>query len=151
MNYNKAVHSKACHLRQNIDSAEHQDQPPSKPVKFHSINHTFSGKIIRGKAAKEPNAIVLKLQRMFDCWDIIMNSFHCTLIPSSREAIARPKEKFQNNRYFYFIGSGNNANLIRSILRKRSWWCETNIIGKANLVWSQLKIAETLEKCKKYE
>lgn len=25
-------------------------------------------------------------------------------------------------KYKYFIGPGNNSNLIRSLLRKRSWW-----------------------------
>lgn len=49
-----------------------------------------------------------------------------------------------NNRYYYFIGGGNNANLIRSILSKRSWWVETDILNKANFVWSQLKIQTVL-------
>ena len=90
---------------------------------------------------------------MFDCLDVILNSYHCCL--SQNEAIKveekeeplgfsesdiKIKSRVMNNKYFFFIGRGNNSNLIRSILRKRSWWTETNNVNKANLVWAQLKI-----------
>jgi hypothetical protein len=101
---------------------------------------------------------------MFDCLDLILNSYHCFLnqtdiirtedksqSPSSSQNEIRIKSRVINNKYYFFIGRGNNSNLIRSILRKRSWWAETNSVSKANLVWTQLKIPEIISKVKFYE
>lgn len=49
-------------------------------------------------------------------------------------------------KYKYYIGSGNNCNLIRSLLRKRGWWSEVDHMNKANFVWTQLKIPAVLDK-----
>lgn len=91
---------------------------------------------------------------MFDCLDIILNSYHCYLEAKSEERedeVEKARGRVINNKYYYFVGSGNNSNLIRSILRKRSWWSETNSMSKANLVWSQLKIPEVIERVQPFE
>jgi hypothetical protein len=56
----------------------------------------------------------------------------------------KSSKKIKNIKYYYYIGNGNNANLIRSIFRKRSWWAEADNIGKANFVWTQLKLPSIL-------
>jgi hypothetical protein len=38
----------------------------------------------------------------------------------------------------YHIGHGNNSELIRSLMKRRSWWTEGSI-EQANFVWTQLK------------
>lgn len=53
------------------------------------------------------------------------------------------KEKLQ-----YFVGNGNNRNLIRSVMKKRWWWQETKEIAVANLIWTQLKHVETIDRQK---
>lgn len=58
----------------------------------------------------------------------------------------KPLVNKEKGKYLYYVGHGNNANLIRSLLRKRSWWVEVDSIAKANLVWTQLKVASVLEK-----
>jgi|JI6StandDraft_1071083.scaffolds.fasta_scaffold26968_4 hypothetical protein len=35
-------------------------------------------------------------------------------------------DRRQDVRYEYFVGRGNNANLIRSLMKKRWWWQPTN-------------------------
>ena len=101
---------------------------------------------------------------MFDCLDIILNSYHCKLnitennnnhknIDILKDDIgldgkALPKK--EKLKYFYFIGAGNNANLIRSLMRKRSWWAEVDNISKANFVWTQLRIQNVLEKLQQH-
>lgn len=57
--------------------------------------------------------------------------------------------KLQKNmikRYYYYVGPGNNSMLIRSLMKRRSWWEETKNIDEAQFVWTQLKIPTLLEK-----
>ena len=49
-------------------------------------------------------------------------------------------------KYKFFVGKGNNRNLIKSILRQRWWWTETNDISSANLVWTQLKHLPSIDR-----
>jgi hypothetical protein len=49
-------------------------------------------------------------------------------------------------KYKFFIGNGNNRNLIKSILKQRYWWTETNDISSANLVWTQLKHLPSIDR-----
>ncbi len=45
--------------------------------------------------------------------------------------------------YKAFIGFGNNSCMVKSILRRRSWWTvvDTNTqMDSCNFVWTQLKI-----------
>ena len=87
---------------------------------------------------------------MFNCFDIILNSFHVRLAQEQKEIeyiSGLPKEinkTFYKNwksrvKYTYYVGGGNNANLIRSILRKRGWWSEVDNISNAHFVWTQLR------------
>lgn len=47
---------------------------------------------------------------------------------------------FRNcQKYKYYVGSGNNKNLIISMMKKRWWWCEASNINEADFVWTQLK------------
>lgn len=47
-------------------------------------------------------------------------------------------------KYFYFIGYGNNRNLIRSLMKKRWWWTETDDMMAADFIWTQLKVTQIL-------
>lgn len=106
---------------------------------------------------------------MFDCLDIILNSFHCKIATRERptnnfknsalninESISADMVKCSNRKvisqkFYYYIGGGNNCNLIRSILRKRSWWSEVDSMSKANFVWTQLRNSQVLSKLKLYD
>ena len=39
----------------------------------------------------------------------------------------------------YYVGPGNNSNLIKGIMRRRPWFAITDKIQDANFVWTQLK------------
>lgn len=94
--------------------------------------------------------------------DIILNSFHCSLDNPKRyllqkmpiEGVTLGANSFnpavKKTRFQYYVGPGNNANLIRSLLRKRSWWVEVDSIAKANLVWTQLKVSAVLDRVERH-
>jgi hypothetical protein len=48
-------------------------------------------------------------------------------------------EGSHQRKYTYYIGAGNNKNLIFSLLKKRWWWIETNDPLQADFIWTQLK------------
>lgn len=48
-------------------------------------------------------------------------------------------EKYDKLFKFY-IGKGNNGNLIKSLMKKRFWFEETNVIEEADFVWTQIKV-----------
>ena len=58
----------------------------------------------------------------------------------------RIRKSEEDTRFKYFVGKGNNRNLIVSVLRKRWWWAETNDINSANFVWTQLKHRPTIKR-----
>lgn len=39
-----------------------------------------------------------------------------------------------------YVGRGNNSQLVRSLLKRRSWWTFTERWEEATLVWTQLKV-----------
>jgi hypothetical protein len=123
-------------------------------LKFQSLDSSYAGRNISGKKVGKElnNNYALKLHRMFDCLDIILNSYHCYLDakPEEEDGEGRARGRVVNNRFYYFVGSGNNSNLIRSILRKRSWWSESASLAKANLVWTQLKLPEVMQRMQPY-
>jgi hypothetical protein len=89
---------------------------------------------------------------MLHCLDIILSSFHCILREES-SSLAFPSVKMPTTIsklalpvYFrYYLGEGNNHNLVRSILKKRGWWMETNSVHKAQLVWTQNRKGNILQ------
>ena len=98
---------------------------------------------------------------MMACLDILLNTHHCYLIetpapatsPSSEAALdsVSVNQKISGKKYCYYVGMGNNANLIRSVFRKRLWWKEVDSIDKAQFVWTQLKNEAVIERCEKHE
>jgi hypothetical protein len=50
------------------------------------------------------------------------------------------------DRFTFYVGPGNNRNLIRALMKKRAWFVEVDSVEEANFVWSQLKVKEMLEK-----
>lgn len=44
-----------------------------------------------------------------------------------------------DNSFKIYIGSGNNNNLIKAIMKKRFWFQITKNKEQANFVWTQLK------------
>ena len=90
------------------------------------------------------NSFQKKIYKMHDCLTIILNSYHCSFLPKKvEEPEGRRKER---QRFTYYIGAGNNGNLVRSLMRKRCWWTEVDSTSKANLVWTQLRLPGVLEK-----
>jgi hypothetical protein len=46
----------------------------------------------------------------------------------------------EDSKFKVFVGRGNNSQLVRSLLKRRSWWSFTERWEEANLIWTQLKI-----------
>lgn len=131
------------------------------------FNHEFLKSIIYKKESfpqnlnkskqKKQNVSIhdLKFIKMMNCLDIILNSFHLNIQKSTRRfnsITSIPKDQPEDakqqtsEKFTYFVGNGNNAQLIRSIMKKRGWWIESNHPLKANFVWSQLKIKKVLNR-----
>ena len=94
------------------------------------------------------NSFQKKIYKMHDCLTIILNSYHCNLLPKKvvEESFHQEGRRKERQRYTYYIGAGNNGNLVRSLMRKRCWWTEVDSTSKANLVWTQLRLPGVLEK-----
>ena len=45
----------------------------------------------------------------------------------------------------YYVGGGNNCNLVKSVLKNRFWLEETNSAQEASFVWTQIKVEEFFE------
>jgi hypothetical protein len=69
---------------------------------------------------------------------IVMSSFKCKMVEKMQmEKYERNKIDANNisktsnkiTKFTYFIGYGNNRNLIRSIFKKRWWWSEAASIS----------------------
>lgn len=39
----------------------------------------------------------------------------------------------------YYVGKGNNCNLVRELMKRRYWFEETKCMGEAQFVWTQIK------------
>lgn len=44
------------------------------------------------------------------------------------------------NKYKYYVGKGNNRQLVKALMKRRFWWIETEDINEACFVWTQLKV-----------
>eukprot|EP00919_Chromeraceae_sp_WS-2016_P046937 GHVR01111324.1.p1 GENE.GHVR01111324.1~~GHVR01111324.1.p1 ORF type:complete len:108 (+),score=7.88 GHVR01111324.1:1955-2278(+) len=65
---------------------------------------------------------------------------------SNRFYIVPPEEE---TAYKVYIGKGNNSNLIKGIIRRRSWWIVVDQPSQANFLFTQLKSNEYfLSQCK---
>ena len=40
----------------------------------------------------------------------------------------------------YYVGAGNNSNLLKSLMKKRFWFEETSKLKNANFAWTQIKV-----------
>jgi hypothetical protein len=85
---------------------------------------------------------------MFDHFRIILSSFGVCLNKSEEQPFFsnEPRGRRVERKYLYFVGRGNNKNLIVSIFKKRWWWSETEDASAANFVWTQLKVESILQK-----
>ena len=109
--------------------------------------------------SKEVSEYKRRIIRMTSCLDLILNSFHCCLHEDTinRSVSQMTLEGVNINRqlgqkrFNYYLGAGNNANLIRSVLRKRPWWREVEAPERAQLVWTQLKVESVLERSVKHQ
>lgn len=43
-------------------------------------------------------------------------------------------------KYKYYVGKGNNRQLVKALMKRRFWWIETDDINEASFVWTQLKV-----------
>jgi hypothetical protein len=60
----------------------------------------------------------------------------------------RPVEEYEN-KIKYFIGPGNNSNLIKGIIKRRPWFQLTDKVQEAQLVWTQIKVPTVFQLQKK--
>ena len=88
------------------------------------------------------------MTRMLNFFSIFLSSFAVYIErPSTLECINSSAKK-KLKKFTYFVGSGNNKNLIVSILKKRWWWTESESMSSADFVWTQLKMKSVLKKQK---
>ncbi|OMJ95251.1 hypothetical protein SteCoe_1466 [Stentor coeruleus] len=75
----------------------------------------------------------------------ISKSFNMQISKSNGLVLELPTDSFFY--YKYYLGKGNNSNLIKQCLSTRWWWTRVNEdeISNANLVWTQWKDKKTLE------
>lgn len=58
-------------------------------------------------------------------------------------------QREEEGKYRFYVGKGNNSNLIKSIMKQRWWWTETNDVASAHFVWTQLKHQPTIDRIRK--
>lgn len=63
---------------------------------------------------KDSNFIKLKLSKMVGSNNLVLQSFGVLIQRESEE------------KYRFYVGRGNNSNLIKSVMKQRWWWTETN-------------------------
>lgn len=85
--------------------------------------------------------VLRKVEAMIRFSHVFLLSFSCYL--PQREASELPKFHKKNVRLTYFIGAGNNRQLVAELMEKRWWWKETNNLHEATFVWSQQKLKQT--------
>lgn len=51
----------------------------------------------------------------------------------------------------YFVGQGNNSNLIKGIMKRRPWFQLTDKHQDANFIWTQIKVPSIFQSQKKGE
>jgi hypothetical protein len=54
-------------------------------------------------------------------------------------------------KFKYFVGAGNNSNLIKGLMRRRPWFQLTDKPQDANFVWTQIKMPSVFSAQKKNE
>ena len=87
---------------------------------------------------KETSFIKLKLCKMVGSSNLVLQSFGVLLQREGEEA-----------KYRFYVGKGNNSNLIKSIMKQRWWWSETSEPASAHFVWTQLKHQPTIDRQRK--
>ena len=50
-----------------------------------------------------------------------------------------------DNKVRFFVGPGNNSNLLKGVMLRRPWWALTDKIQEASFVWTQIKIGSIFE------
>lgn len=83
---------------------------------------------------KETSFIKLKVSKMVNSSNVVLQSFGVCL------------QKEGEEKYKFYVGRGNNSNLIKSIMKQRWWWAETNEPAYAQFVWTQLKHQPTIDR-----
>jgi hypothetical protein len=82
--------------------------------------------MIKGEKKDNDKKLISKLNRMFISFNIILSSYGVALdkSDSKTDPLNDNKNKKNDKKYTYFVGKGNNKNLIISIFKKRWWWTE---------------------------
>jgi len=59
-------------------------------------------------------------------------------IANQLDSSKNPKNQY---KYKYFVGTGNNSMLVRSLFKNRPWWYlhDKEEIEKVNFIWTQLR------------
>jgi hypothetical protein len=91
--------------------------------------------IFEGGNIREPT-LKAKIHSMVRSNNILLYSFGCYI----------DQKLSDSSKCKYYVGNGNNKNLIISIFKKRWWWTEASEPASATLVWTQLKHLPTIER-----
>ena len=123
-----------------------QSQPKSKPDMQRTAPTSNKKKgyqgPIKASARKEELVSVKEAMRnkewLSKAREPVISAFHLCLQQSFGVTVKAPSESCS---YKYFVGVGNNAQLVKTVLGNRWWWSRVEEADKAqaNLVWTQWK------------
>ena len=68
----------------------------------------------------------------------------------SNNLIVEPVEEYEGKLKIY-VGPGNNSNLIKGVMKRRTWWSITDKIQEASFIWTQIKVGHIFTNQKKGE
>lgn len=84
---------------------------------------------------------------MLNSFSIILASYGVRVDRSNTSnAVPETSKPKKAEKYGYFVGKGNNKNLIISLFKKRWWWTEADDMSSAHFVWTQIKAQSILQK-----
>ena len=86
---------------------------------------------------KVSEAVQVK-QKMENYWDFIFR----INFTNDLYVCARDEEKTLK----CFVGFGNNAAIIKGVMRRRFWWTITDKIEEAHFAWTQLKVEDLFKR-----
>jgi hypothetical protein len=111
-----------------------KDEHTSVMVKSGTITHNNKSVGIRKDKAKTLSKSILFMPRFETYYyrDLLWK------VNFSNEMVVEPPLEYEH-RLRVFVGKGNNASLIRGLLKRRIWLAITDRIEDANFVWTQIK------------
>ena len=153
------IHSRVTALKGKLPTTEVSEESIAKGVEFPL---RYEGKIRKPLEVTYDNQKFIIQSNKFD---------HLTVRPAGKEGLASAREELmktlplsinasnsvsvvpsQNTSYIYYLGKGNNSELVKRVLLTRPWWsqAEEDKFPNVNFAWTQIlntKFIQTISLC----